>query len=334
MTNPIDKSILRQVIIDFPEQLEKALEFSKDVKADSDFNRLVVCGMGGSALPADVVDSFLKSKGINIPIAVCRDYRLPEIADEKSLILASSYSGNTEETISCYLEAREKDFLIIGLSRGGKIQELCQRDGIPHIKYPEDGPTFQPRYAIGYAFTAMISILMNCGKLDDVSSEVRELAKYLRSINFENEGKNLAKKLIEKIPIIYSTAPFEKSIARIVKIKINENAKTQAFYNVFPELNHNEMVGFTNLQGNYHFIIFKDLDEHERNLKRIEITSQVLRGKGIPVTVVNMAGATMMQKIFSSIIYGDWISYYLALEYGQDPTPVEMVEEFKKKMEE
>ncbi len=333
MKNDLDKANLRQVIIEFPNQFEKALEFAKDVRVEDGFNQLVICGMGGSALPADIVKAYLESKGVDLDIKICRDYALPKNISDDCLILASSYSGNTEETISCYKEAREKNLSIVGLSKGGKIEELCKADGVAHIKYPEDGPTFQPRYALGYAFTAIITLLVNAGKVKDVSGDIIELSDYLKKLNNEDKGKEIAKTLKGKIPVIYSTEKYGESMARIVKIKINENAKTQAFFNVFPELNHNEMVGFTNLQGKFHIVIFQDPDEHERNLKRIEITTKLFNERGMPVTVIKLGGKSVMQKIFSGIIIGDWISYYLALSYDQDPTPVAMVEDFKAKME-
>lgn len=333
MTNKIDKSNLKQVIKDFPNQFEKAFEFAKDIRVEKDFDQLVICGMGGSALPADIVKAYLESKGVDLNIKICRDYNLPKSVSQNCLILASSYSGNTEETISCLEEAKNKGLSIVGLSKGGKIQELCKQDKIPHIQYPEDGPTFQPRYALGYAFTAIITLLVNSGKVKDVSGDIIELSLYLKKLNNETKGQEIAKTLKGKVPIIYSTNKYGDSMARIVKIKINENSKTQAFFNVFPELNHNEMVGFTNLQGDYHVIIFQDPDEHKRNLKRIEITSKLLNEKGVPVTIIKLGGKSVLQKIFSGIIIGDWISYHLALAYEQDPTPVDMVENFKRKIE-
>ena len=205
MTNKIDKSNLKQVIKDFPDQFEKAFEFAKDIKVEKDFDQLVICGMGGSALPADIVKAYLESKGVDLNIKICRDYNLPKSVSENSLILVSSYSGNTEETISCLEEAKQKELSIVGLSKGGKILEICEQDKISHIKYPEDGPTFQPRYALGYAFTAIITLLVNSGKVRDVSSDIIELSLYLKKLDNESKGKKIAKTLKGKIPIIYST---------------------------------------------------------------------------------------------------------------------------------
>jgi glucose/mannose-6-phosphate isomerase len=158
------------------------------------------------------------------------------------------------------------------------------------------------------------------------------MAENLKRLNLENQGKNLAQKLTNKIPIIYASDKF-KDIAKIWKIKFNENSKTQAFWNYFPELNHNEMVGFTNLQGNFHIIILKDKEDHPRIQKRMAIITDLLKKKGIEVATIDVLGEDLLTKIFSTLMLGDWASYYLALEYGIDPTPVEIVEDFKKKME-
>lgn len=330
----IDKSNLRQVILDSPNQFLKALEFSKDIKIKGKFNQIIICGMGGSALTGDILKTYLAEKKINLSVFICRDYNLPFFADKNTLIFASSYSGNTEETISCFQEAKKKKLNIIGFSKNGRLEKLCRENNIPFVKYPNDGPNFQPRFALGYSFTSFVSVLINQKIIKDCRNEIKNLAKYLFNLNLEleNEGKKIAKKLAGKIPLIYSSSKYSESVARIIKIKFNECSKTQAFYNKFPELNHNEMVGFTKLQGNYYIIILKDPKDHPRNIKRMEITSQLLQKKGIPLLIYQMKGKNILEKIFSTIILGDWISYYLALEYKQDPTPVKMVEDFKKRL--
>lgn len=335
MLNKIDKSNFRQVILDFPKQFLKALEFAKDKKVEGEFNKVLVCGMGGSAMPGDLIDAYLKSKKINLPVEVYRGYNLPFSADKKTLVFASSYSGNTEETLACFEEANKKGLKIIGFARGkSKLEKACQESNIPFIEYPDDGPNFQPRCALGYSFTSMISVLMNQGLISNVSDEIKDLAKSLRPEELEEQGKIMAKKIDNLIPIIYSSEKYEKVVPRICKIKINENSKTQAFYNVFPDLNHNEMVGFTRLIGNYHVVIFRDPEDHPQVLKRFEITSKILKEKEIPVTIIKMEGKNALEKIFSSLLLFDWVSYYLAIEGGQDPTPVDMVEDLKRRMRE
>jgi glucose/mannose-6-phosphate isomerase len=145
----------------------------------------------------------------------------------------------------------------------------------------------------------------------------------------EKMGQELAKKLSGKTPVVYAS-PKYKSVAMVWKIKINENAKTPAFWNFFPELNHNEMVGFTNPQGKFFIIMLKDTDDNPKNLKRYQATADLLNGIGIDSEIIDMEGNNVFLKMFSSINYADWASYYLALAYGQDPTPVDLVEKLKK----
>ena len=146
---------------------------------------------------------------------------------------------------------------------------------------------------------------------------------------YEARGQALAKKLVGKTPVIYSS-PKYKSVAMVWKIKLNENAKTPAFWNFFPELNHNEMVGYTNPQGKFFIIMLKDKNDDPRNLKRYESTAELLREKEIDSEIIEMEGDDVFSRMFLSITLADWTSYYLALEYDSDPTPVEMVEKLKK----
>lgn len=331
MPNNIDKSNFKQVVKDYPKQFAKALDFAKAVKINGKFENIIVCGMGGSALPADIIISYLKSKNINFPIIICRNYNLPIEASKKSLIIASSFSGSTEEVISCLQEAIKRKLKIIGLAKTKDIIEICQKNKIPFIQYPDDGPTFQPRCASGYIFTSILTILSKINVVNGLEKELKSLAKFLEKINQEQEtaGKKLAQKSKGNIPLIYTSEFYRDSIARIFKIKFNENAKTQSFFNYFPELNHNEMVGFTNLVGKYFIIILQDPADHDRNKKRMKILKNIFDKKGIPVEIITMKGETVLEKIFATSLLADWTSYYLALSYNQDPTPVNMVEEFK-----
>ncbi len=170
---------------------------------------------------------------------------------------------------------------------------------------------------------------------------MKKLAEKLDTINAvqEKKGQELAKKLKSKIPVIYASNIF-KSLAQVWKIKFNENSKIPALCNYFPELNHNEMVGFTDLSifqspiSNFHLLILRDEKDHPRNLKRMDLTSKILENKGIGTTFIDLEKGGTFYKIFSNLLLGDWASYYLALGYETDPTPVKMVEEFKKQMEE
>ena len=338
MDSSIDKSNLRKVILETPGQFEVGLSLARDVKIEGQFENVTVSGMGGSAWPTNLLRTYCNSLFKMHPnykpfeIYINRYYSLPpESHGSKSLNFIASYSGNTEETVSSLEEAQSAGLKFVGFSSGGKVEELCKRYGVPHVKLPIPSPNFQPRMGTGYFFSSMFQLLVNQGLIPDTTSELISLASKLNGQmnEFEEKGKELAVKIKGKTPVIYSS-PKYKPIAMIWKIKINENAKTPAFWNFFPELNHNEMVGFTNPKAKFFIIMLKDLEDDPRNLKRYEATSKLLQEKGIESEIIEMRGNDVFSKMFSSLNLADWTSYYLALEYGQDPTPVDMVEYLKK----
>jgi glucose/mannose-6-phosphate isomerase len=327
----IDKSNMRQVLKNFPFQFEKALKFSKGIKVKGKFDNVIVCGMGGSAWPGELVDTYLSD--LKIPLFVCRDYTLPKEATKKSLIFSSSYSGDTEEPISTYGEARKRKLTIVGFSKGGLLEKLCRRDKVPFVKYPDDGSGFQPRYATGYIFVSLVKVLSNSGLVSDKSKEIIKTAQFLKNLNLENRGRNLAQELKGKIPLIYSSDQL-KSIPYIWKIKFNETSKVMAFNNYFPEMNHNDMTGFTlsKRQGRFYAIFLRDREDHLRIKARMQITSKLLKSKGTKVIFIDSLGNDRLSRIFSLINFGDWVTYYLALENGIDPTPTKLQVEFKKRL--
>lgn len=334
----IDKSNLRQVILDTPSQLEVGLNLAKNVRVEGEFGSVTISGMGGSALPANLLRTYCNSLFKNHPtykpfeIYINRYYSLPpESRASNTLNFIASYSGNTEETVSSLEEAHSAGLSFVGFSSGGRVEKLCRQYGAPHIKLPIPNQNFQPRMGTGYFFGSMSQLLVNLGLIPDTTQELLTLAAKLNESmeEFEKKGKALAAKIKGKTPVIYSSPKF-KPVAMVWKIKINENAKTPAFWNFFPEANHNEMVGFTNPQGRFFIIMLKDPEDDERNLRRYESTARLLGNKGIESEIIDMQGDDVFSKIFSTISLADWTSYYLAIEYEQDPTPVDMVEDLKK----
>lgn len=339
MDTNIDASNLRRVILDEYTQIEEGLNLARDIKIAGNFKSITISGVGGSVLPGNVLRIFVnntykESDKKRLEIFQNRFYTLPPEAYENSLNFISSYSGNTEETITSFEEALENNLPCVGLSNGGKIEEMCKENGIPHIKTPYPYDDFQPRMATGYIVFSIFQVLINSGLINFDASELVEASKRLKNVTeeIEEQGKVLAEKLVGKTPIIYSSTHL-KALAFIWKIKINENAKTPAFWNFFPEINHNEMVGFTNPQSDFHFIMLKDDDDHPRNKKRYDITAELMREKGMDVDIIEVKGKSLLEKVFSALYLGDWTSYYLALNYNQDPTPIDMVENFKKMLD-
>jgi glucose/mannose-6-phosphate isomerase len=330
-TSNIDKENLRQVILDSHAQFKTGFDLAENIKIKGDFSAICVSGMGGSALPTDTVRLYLDETGSAkkyFEILINRTYIIPKRSYKNCLHIVCSFSGNTEESLTSLKEIMDKKLPVIGIAHGGKLIETCKKHKIPCIELPF---VSQPRYATGLFFSALLKILSNSGliKLDekDILAKAQKLGK--TALVLENQGKSLAKKITGKTPIIYSADKF-RPVAMIWKIKINENAKTPAFYNVYPELNHNEMVGWTLPQGKFHVITLADKNDHPRVLRRMRITKDLLKEKGIETTIVEMESGNIFSTMFSALLLCDWTSYYLALAYKQDPTPVKMVEDLKK----
>jgi glucose/mannose-6-phosphate isomerase len=293
--------------------------------------------MGGSALPGGLLsvylgDVALRTRTQEPALIQNRTYALPPVTKQAGFLhLICSYSGNTEETISCLEEALEANLPCIGVSAGGRIEEICRANSVPHIKLPVPTPTFQPRMGSGYFFASMLEVLMNHNMVPDVREEVLAGAQEVKNnlSALEEEGKEIAVRLKGKTPVIYSSAQFGP-IAQVWKIKVNENAKTPAFWNVLPEMNHNEMVGYTLPQSAFHVVLLRDPADHPKNQKRYEVLLPLLAEKGVSGEIIDMKGERVYNRVFNTIALGDFMAYYLALEYDQDPEPVAMVEAFKK----
>ncbi|MEI7426006.1 MAG: bifunctional phosphoglucose/phosphomannose isomerase [Candidatus Moraniibacteriota bacterium] len=336
--NKLDKENLRQVILDAPKQFSEGFALAKNIKLKKQkFTAICVSGMGGSSFPADLLRTYVENlyennseKNQPLEIIQNKNYTLPKKTLTNCLHIFASYSGNTEETISAIKEAIAKKLPAIGIMHGGKLQELCIENDLPYIILPA---VSQPRYASGYFFAISLQLLNNLALIEDKSAEIIQLAKKLDAISLQLEtpGKALAKKLIGKTPIVHTTDQY-KSLALIWKIKINENAKTPCFWNVYPELNHNEMVGYTLPQGKFHVITLLDPTDNPRILQRMQLTATLLKSKNIATTFFEMPGQDLFTKMFGTLLLGDWTAYYLALFYGQDPTPVQMVEDLKNKL--
>lgn len=319
--------MISEEIKNFPKQFEfvPKVENSKALKKTDSF---LVCGMGGSNLAAGLI----KTWNPNLNIFEHRNYGLPNLPPailKKSLVIASSYSGNTEETISSFQEAIKKKIPVAVVSAGGKLLDLARKFKKPHIQFHSG--RIQPRSAVGYSIRAVLKLMENRAGL----AETGKLADFLKSYEVERAGAALAKKLKGRVPIIY-TSERNAAIGYNWKIKINETAKTPAFRNVFPELNHNEMTSYDvqlntkDLSRKFYFLILKDPADHPRILKRMNVTERLLRDREFLVETMILNGKSAFHKIFSSLLVADWTAYYLSKEYRVEATEVPMVEEFKR----
>ena len=304
---------------------EPEIENRETLEKKSSF---VVVGMGGSAL----APKLLKRWKPDLEIIIHGDYGLPELSDEKlknKLIILSSYSGNTEEVIDAFKIATAKNLSLAVIATGGELLSLAVKNKVPYIKLPDTG--IQPRSALGFSIKAFLKLIGE----ENALKEISKLAENLNPMDYEKEGKSLAERLKNYVPIIYtSTRNFP--IAYNWKIKLNETGKIPAFYNVFPELNHNEMNSFDvkdstkELSNKFYFIILKDGEDDPRILKRMEVLEKLYKSRNLKIETLELKEKNVWSKIFSSLILADWVAYYTALGYGLEPEQVPMVEEFKK----
>jgi len=337
MAIKIDKSNMRKIILDFPKQFRIGIEAARNVYLKSGRllkppENIIICGMGGSGLPGDILLTLRP-----LDVFVYKSYRLPLQAGNESLIICISYSGNTEETISAFQTAVGRNLPIISITTGGELEKLSKKYKVPLVKLPP--PYILPRLALGQMFAALIKVLENNYLLDEnITNALLKLEDSLKPEELELQGKKLAKKIFKKIPIIYTSRRF-REIGWIWKNSLNETAKIIAFCNYFPELNHNETVGFEKINEDQisnkkiGLLILRDKQSsYSRILKQMDITKDLIEREGVNVDFVDIKGEMFLEKIFSTIILGFWTSYWLALEYKVDPTPVEQIVEFKRKL--
>ena len=319
-----EKENMREVLVGFPDMIEKSMELGKDIKIEGEIKNIFVLGMGGSGFSGDLLKTYLHD--LEIPIFVNKGYEVPKYATRDSLIFAVSYSGNTEETVSAYrMMIRRGAKNIVAITSGGKLEELSNMNSNPIVTVPAG---IQPRLSTPYLLTPMLNIMANSGLIEDRSEDLREVIKSINVESIEKRAQELALKMKGKIPVIYSSDRLF-SVAEKWKTDINENAKTMCFYNVFPEFNHNETNAYINMTAKAHVVMIKDVDDHDRVKKRFSIIKKLIMSKGVDVTEIAITGSKFLSRLLSSIYLGSWVGFYLALEYKTDPTPVPIIEDLK-----
>ncbi len=319
--------MMKSVINDFPKQFSFIPEIvhRDGYKGTAPF---VVIGIGGSHLAADLI----KAIRPDLNLTVHTNYGLPALTDadlRKASVILVSYSGNTEEVVEALEQCRKKKIKPLIISTGGKLIELAREYKLPHILIPATG--IQPRMAIGYSFKALLKAVGD----EKLLKESTTLYRSLKPEKLEGAGKRLAKLIYGKVPVVYASTR-NTALAYNWKIKFNETGKIPAFYNVLPEMNHNEMTGFDvkpttkMLSKNFYFLILVDDEDNQRVLTRMEVLEQLYCERKLDVVTVKISGASRLEKIFSSILLADWTAFYTAKNYGVESEQVPMVEEFKK----
>jgi len=304
----------------------------KDLQS-AGFSGLAILGMGGSGFSGDIIKSLIIDRA-TVPIEVVKGYNLPACIGNGWLVIAVSYSGNTEETVESVNQALERGCEVAFVSSGGKIKEIATKENKCYLEMPSG---FQPRGASGYLFFSTYLMLARIGIFDIDKFEIEETfnlldekaALYNRKINTaSNPAKQLALELASKMPVIYGVDGFLSAVAYRWKCEINENAKCPAFWSEFPELNHNETVGWENIgeiSRNFALVVFRDPGATERIKVRIETTMNLIKDNLGSIIEIPVEGKSRLAKALSTMYLGDIASVYLALLYGVDPTPVDRI---------
>lgn len=313
-------------------------EFDVRLKNTSQISNVVVAGMGGSALAASIVPTW---PGIAVPYEVVRNYNIPSFVGQNTLFIASSYSGNTEETISALNEAETAKAQIVIIAAGGKLEEIATKKKYPFYKIPQG---YQPRMAVFYNYSALIQLLESLGLCPKNSyQQLKSAANWLNGVQGNwlpevakkyNQAKSLALELMGKSVVIYA-GPKLFPVAYKWKININENAKNVAWAGQLPEFNHNEFLGWSSHPTDklYAVVDIRSNLEHPRTQIRFDLSERLLSGKRPSPEVIYAEGKDILEQLLWSITLGDFTSLYLALLNGLNPTPVELIEKFKKSLD-
>ncbi len=338
----IEPENMRGHLHGLPEQCRTAWDRASKFKLPADYadvNKVVILGMGGSAIGGDLVRSLFSGQKKPI-IFVSREYDLPAFVDDRTLVIASSYSGNTEETLSAFSQTLERKCKKLAMTTGGELKRMAEAAGVPVFVIDYKG---QPRAALGYGFISLIAFLQQLGlvsnKKDEVKSMIQDLDKVLGELQEtvttgSNRAKQLAKELHGKVAVIYG-AGILSEVAHRWKTQINENGKSWAFYETFSELNHNAVVGYQfprELASKIYVVLLRCPSLHPRILLRYQITAELLKQSGISHETIDSRAENELSQMMGLLYLGDWVSYYIAILNEIDPTPVTVIEYLKKRL--
>jgi glucose/mannose-6-phosphate isomerase len=336
----IDKSDILGYCVKTSIYCEDAVQRAKQVSVRYGKPRhVVVVGMGGSAIGGEILRDWLLDE-LPIPIEVCRDYSLPAYANEDTLVFAISCSGKTEETLSAFVDAVKRGCKTITITSGGHLLSFSEKLRVPHVIVPSELPS---RVTLPYLFFPLPILLNKLGVLQNREKEIQETIRIVKKLSRENSpetptrenpSKKLALELGETIPVVYGFRQYA-AIARRLKTQFNENSKVPSKHDVFPELNHNEVVGWEAsemLTKRFSVLLIRDREEPPEIRHRIEATKSLVLHKAQKVLEVYAEGESKLAKMFSVLYVGDLASVYLAILRNTDPTPVQSISKIKEEM--
>ncbi len=329
-------------IHELPQLCRKAWQMANAFNLPQDYsrtNKVVILGMGGSAIGGDLVASLISTEA-KIPVLVRRDYNLPAFVDSKTLVIASSYSGMTEETLSTFNEALNTDSKKLVITTGGRLKDIAQERNIPVFTFAYKA---QPRAALPFSFLPILNFVQRLGFIGDKSADVAEMIEAIEQLSQEinetapikqNQAKQLAQALHGKLAVIYG-AGITAEVAHRWKTQLNENSKAWAFHEAFPELNHNAVVGYQfplELVSNILVVMLRSNHLPKPILRRYQITAQLLDKAKVRYQLMDGLGKSQLAQMMSLVLLGDYASYFLAILNQTDPTPVKTIDFLKGKL--
>jgi glucose/mannose-6-phosphate isomerase len=344
----LDKANMIELLEKFTEKMKDSLRLGEELSITKDFSpvftkkfkNIVILGMGGSAIGGNLLSNYLADE-LSIPIIVIRSYNVPKFVDDNSLVFAVSYSGNTEETISAFKKCIKAKAKVIVLTSGGKFFDISKENNFPVIKVPAG---IQPRAAISYLFFPLLKVLERLDLIKERDGEIEETINIIKELSIEYGSKspfknNLAKKialnLYKYLPLVYGSEGLLEAVAMRWKTQVNENSKWPCFWNVFSELDHNEIVGYeieNQINQQVKIIYLEDKEGSLRIRQREDITRKIIENNVADIIVCPTKGHGKLARMFSLVYLGDLTSYYLALLNGVDPSPVNCIENLKKEL--
>lgn len=300
---------------------------------------IVIAGMGGSAIGGDLARCLAEPE-CPVPILVSRDYTLPVFVGSGTLVIASSYSGNTEETLSAFAQARERGAKLLAITSSHKLAQQAREWGVPLLTFSYQS---QPRAALGHFFTLLVGIVGRLELISDKTADLEEAIAVMEALQeeiketvpvAENPAKQLAKRLCGHLPVVYGSG-YLAEVAHRWKTQFNENAKAWSFFEQLPELNHNAVVGYQfpeELAERILVVMLTSSLDHPRNKARFQVTQEILTKHGIAYEIIEARGKSPLAQMLSVIHLGDYVSCYLAMLYEVDPTPVKVIDYLKERL--
>ncbi|PJB14071.1 MAG: bifunctional phosphoglucose/phosphomannose isomerase [Flavobacteriales bacterium CG_4_9_14_3_um_filter_32_8] len=324
---------MKELIANFTQHITEAINISKSsalTPFKGKIENVLICGLGGSGIGGTIISQVVADKA-NCPIVINKDYKIPAFVNQNTLVIACSYSGNTEESIEMLAQAESKNAVIACITSGGKLLEIAQKNKYNSIVIPGGYP---PRAAFGLAFPPLFFLLSHYHIIAfDYVTQLNNVVKLIGAEegNMVAEAKTVTEKLFNKIPVIYADSWFEGVAVRF-RQQINENAKMLCWHHVIPEMNHNELVGWTTKNEKLAVVLFRNKDDYFRTQKRMEINKTVFSKYTSTIIEIFSKGNTRLEQALYLIHLGDWISYLLAEKKGIDVTEVDVITNLKNEL--